>query len=234
MKERGMIFNGEMTRAILDGRKTQTRRPIKWKQTRFTEIGEREDGSHWPWSEDAEHACDFWHPCPFGAVGDRIWVRETWSSDFANYYPNDRVWYAADNNRRLDIEVVDGVRGIYSPESDVHVPFRWRPSIHMPRWASRILLEITDVRVERLNAISPEDAESEGLERTNFTGFGDEPGLPSYPEPDVYFDPLKKQWKEYPPEAFAGLWESIYGEGSWQANPWVWVIKFKRVEGGAA
>lgn len=77
MKERGMIFNGEMVRAILDGRKTQTRRPIKWKQTRFTEIGEREDGSKWPWSEDAEHACDFWHPCPFGAVGDRIWVRET-------------------------------------------------------------------------------------------------------------------------------------------------------------
>ncbi|HHF8310330.1 TPA: hypothetical protein ACPT4W_003804, partial [Klebsiella pneumoniae] len=110
----------------------------------------------------------------------------------------------------------------------------WKPSIHMPRAASRILLEITDVRVERLNAISPEDAESEGLERTNFTGFGDEPGLPSYPEPDVYFDPLKKQWKEYPPEAFAGLWESIYGEGSWQANPWVWVIEFKRVEGGAA
>ncbi|EIV6999034.1 hypothetical protein L9475_004830, partial [Klebsiella pneumoniae] len=65
-------------------------------------------------------------------------------------------------------------------------------------------------------------------------GFGDEPGLPSYPEPDVYFDPLKKQWKEYPPEAFAGLWKSIYGEGSWKANPWVWVISFKRVEGGAA
>lgn len=80
MKERGVIFNGEMVRAILHGRKTQTRRPIKWKQTRFTEIGEREDGSNWPWSEDAEHACDFWHPCPFGAVGDRIWVRETWAT----------------------------------------------------------------------------------------------------------------------------------------------------------
>lgn len=79
MTERGMIFNAEMARAILDGRKTQTRRPIKWKQTRFTEIGEREDGSKWPWSEDAEHACDFWHPCPFGAVGDSIWVRETWA-----------------------------------------------------------------------------------------------------------------------------------------------------------
>lgn len=77
MNERGMIFNGEMVRAILDGRKTQTRRPIKWKQTRFTEIGEREDGSNWPWSEDTEKVCDYWHPCPFGAVGDRIWVRET-------------------------------------------------------------------------------------------------------------------------------------------------------------
>lgn len=253
MKERGMIFNGEMTRAILDGRKTQTRRIMKvqpsedftpmnmaletdYKARWYTPGVVDKDGYLQPASKEVFGVSNEneGYSCPFGAVGDRIWVRETWSSDFANYYPNDRVWYAADNNRRLDIEVVDGVRGIYSPESDVHVPFRWRPSIHMPRWASRILLEITDVRVERLNAISPEDAESEGLECTNFTGFGDEPGLPSYPEPDVYFDPLKKQWKEYPPEAFAGLWESIYGEGSWQANPWVWVIKFKRVEGGAA
>ncbi|OUY78126.1 hypothetical protein BLL03_05200 [Klebsiella pneumoniae] len=215
MKERGMIFNGEMVRALLSGRKTQTRRHIKWKQTRFTEIGELEDGSKWPWSEDAEHACDFWHPCPFGAVGDRIWVRETWAR------------YNIDQNCH-DIAYRATTPADWPEEG------RWRPSIHMPRWASRILLEITDVRVERVNAISPEDAESEGLERTNFTGFGDEPGLPSYPEPDVYFDPLKKQWKEYPPEAFAGLWESIYGEGSWQANPWVWVIEFKRIEGGAA
>ncbi|AUY01261.1 hypothetical protein [Escherichia coli] len=204
MTERGMIFNADMVRALLDGRKTQTRRPIKWKQTRFTEIGEREDGSKWPWSEDAEHACDFWHPCPFGAVGDRIWVRETWSSDFANYYPNDRVWYAADNNRRLDIEVVDGVRGIYSPESDVHVPFRWRPSIHMPRWAGRILLEITDVRVERLRSMSQDDARAEGVIAASGPM---EAGL-----------------------AFRELWDSIYGEESWQANPWVWVITFRRVE----
>lgn len=227
MKERGMIFNGEMVRAILDGRKTQTRRPIKWKQTRFTEIGEREDGSKWPWSEDAEHACDFWHPCPFGAVGDRIWVRETFTG---HYLDDDQIQDIKDGR--------DKASSLCEYRADYPDGYQaadgWTPSIHMPRWASRILLEITDVRVEQLNAISPEDAESEGLERTNFTGFGDEPGLPSYPEPDVYFDPLKKQWKEYPPEAFAGLWESIYGEGSWQANPWVWVISFKRVEGGAA
>ncbi|WP_458020065.1 hypothetical protein [Klebsiella pneumoniae] len=222
MKERGMIFNSEMVRALLDGRKTQTRRPIKWKQTRFTEIGEREDGSKWPWSEDAEHACDFWHPCPFGAVGDRIWVRETWSSDFANYYPNDRVWYAADNNRRLDIEVVDGVRGIYSPECDVHVPFRWQPSIHMPRWASRILLEITNVRVERLNAISEEDARAEGIIDGGCLNCGEpEPCGCANPEPDAT-------------DAFAYLWQSIYGQENWNANPWVWVISFERIEGGAA
>ncbi|EMA2496978.1 MULTISPECIES: hypothetical protein [Enterobacteriaceae] len=230
MSERGMIFNAEMVRALLDGRKTQTRRPIKWKQTRFTEIGEREDGSKWPWSEDAEHACDFWHPCPFGAVGDRIWVREAFrvhsrATDVATlvYKASERNSWT-EQTRRVPVAVCN------KPAT----PEKWTPSLHMPRWASRILLEITGVRVERLNAISPEDAESEGLERTNFTGFGDEPGLPSYPEPDVYFDPLKKQWKEYPPEAFAGLWESIYGEGSWKANPWVWVIEFKRVEGGAA
>ncbi|ENG0039741.1 TPA: hypothetical protein ACNMRT_002776 [Klebsiella pneumoniae] len=222
MREKGLIFNSEMVRAILDGRKTQTRRPIKWKQTRFTEIGEREDGSKWPWSEDAEHACDFWHPCPFGAVGDRIWVRETWSSDFANYYPNDRVWYAADNNRQLDIDMVDGVRGIYSPESDVHVPFRWHPSIHMPRWASRILLEITDVRVERLNAISEEDARAEGIIDGGCLNCGEpEPCGCANPEPDAT-------------DAFAYLWQSIYGQDNWNANPWVWVIEFKRVEGGAA
>lgn len=155
------------------------------------------------------------HCCPFGAVGDRIWVRETWARYNIDQNSHDLAYRA-------------------TTPADWPEEGRWRPSIHMPRWASRILLEITNVRIERLNAISPEDAESEGLERTNFTGFGDEPGLPSYPEPDVYFDPLKKQWKEYPPEAFAGLWESIYGEGSWKANPWVWVIEFKRVEGGAA
>ncbi|EBH9979146.1 hypothetical protein EHH62_22945, partial [Salmonella enterica subsp. arizonae serovar 40:z36:-] len=145
---------------------------------RFTEIGEREDGSKWPWSEDAEHACDFWHPCPFGAVGDRIWVRETF---------------------RVPIAVCD------KPAT----PEKWTPSIHMPRWASRILLEITDVRVERLRDLSEEDAKSEGI--TPPAG-GVLPG-----------------W-EYRIN-FRDLWMDIYGTDSWEANPWVWVIEFKRVEG---
>lgn len=203
MKERGMIFNGEMVRAILDGRKTQTRRPIKWKQTRFTEIGEREDGSKWPWSEDAEHACDFWHPCPFGAVGDRIWVRETWARYNIDQNSHDIAYRAT------------------TPE-DWPEEGRWRPSIHMPRWASRILLEITNVRVERLNAISEEDARAEGIIDGGCLNCGEpEPCGCANPEPDAT-------------DAFAYLWQSIYGQENWNANPWVWVIEFKRVEGGAA
>lgn len=214
MKERGMIFNGEMVRAILDGRKTQTRRPIKWKQTRFTEIGEREDGSKWPWSEDAEHACDFWHPCPFGAVGDRIWVRKTFAALESGSYEQvkpqeghcqDLRYAATDRLAKSDADI----RG-----------YKWVPSIHMPRWASRILLEITDVRVERLNSISQEDAQAEGLELTGWR--------PTYSDPDSGGEVMT------PYDNFAQLWESIYGEESWKANPWVWVIEFKRVEGGAA
>ncbi|MFU0733142.1 morphogenetic protein [Klebsiella quasipneumoniae] len=205
MTERGMIFNAEMVRAILDGRKTQTRRPVKFP------VHDKNLGCELAGNELAgELSAGNYLNSAFGRPGDCIWVRETWSSDFANYYPNDRVWYAADNNCRLDIEVVDGVRGIYSPESDVHVPFRWRPSIHMPRWASRILLEITDVRVERLKSISDGDAIREGCSTADMKSG------------DCVAD------------VFARLWASIYGSDSWNANPWVWVIEFKRVEGGAA
>ncbi|EPS3658842.1 MULTISPECIES: ASCH domain-containing protein [Klebsiella pneumoniae complex] len=204
MKERGMIFNEYQVRALLDGSMTQVRRPIKWKQTRFTEIGEREDGSYWPWSEDAEHACDFWHPCPFGAVGDRIWVREAFASGLST---KSTLSYRA-THKREDLE-----DGFYDT-------IKWTPSIHMPRWASRILLEITDVRVERLNAISQEDAQAEGMELTGWR--------PTYSDPDGGGEVMT------PYDNFAELWSSIYGDESWKANPWVWVISFKRVEGGAA
>ena len=202
MKERGMIFNGEMVRAILDGRKTQTRRLLKWKQTRFTEIGERDDGRRWPWSEDAEHACDFWHPCPFGAVGDRIWVRETFAAFDADWkFPG----------RPHDLK--DGPwPNIAYPASIAKVPpGTARPSIHMPRWASRITLEITDVRVERLASISDEDAGKEGY--------------PADPSP---FGGRMDKWLW-----FRQLWDGIYPEQSFKHNPWVWVIEFKRIEGGA-
>ena len=232
MKERGMIFNGEMVRAILDGRKTQTRRPIKWKQTRFTEIGEREDGSKWPWSEDAEHACDFWHPCPFGAVGDRIWVREAYRfpASLDDVSPTGVGEMAVATGYRKPWAPTfyeftgtfsDGWKGFETPPK-VSDAGKLRPSIHMPRWASRILLEITDVRVERLNAISEEDARAEGIIDGGCLNCGEpEPCGCANPEPDAT-------------DAFAYLWQSIYGQENWNANPWVWVISFERVEGGAA
>lgn len=223
MTERGMIFNAEMVRAILDGRKTQTRRPIKWKQTRFTEIGEREDGSKWPWSEDAEHACDFWHPCPFGAVGDRIWVRETarceWQrGDFKDAAFETGVTYKA-NGERQSFRSAEQYKTFPRRSHATNGDLAWHPSIHMPRWASRILLEITDVRVERLNAISQADAIAEGAP-------------PSHPSIDCVsqeygFPDFSRSW-------FGQTWQHIYGEESWDANTWVWVIEFKRVEGGAA
>ncbi|ECA4935712.1 hypothetical protein ELO64_20430 [Salmonella enterica subsp. enterica serovar Chester] len=214
MKERGMIFNAEMVNAILSGRKTQTRRPIKWKQTRFTEIAERDDGSLWPWAEDCERGGDIWFACPYGEIGDRIWVRETWQVihdhidesshvEYRTYAPSipkekDRYWHTVYAEH-------------FGDESREDRGFPWRPAIHMPRWASRILLEITDVRVERLRDLSEEDAKSEGI-------------IPSA-------GGVLPGW-EYRIN-FRDLWMDIYGTDNWEANPWVWVIEFKRVEGAA-
>ncbi|UYW74117.1 hypothetical protein OFY05_00745 [Pseudocitrobacter faecalis] len=194
MKERGMIFNAEMVRAILDGRKTQTRRVMKPQPEQCPR------GGHW-WpsnvfktmlhvENEIQNGEGGWgglvgDACPFGKPGDRIWVRETFGDCGV------RLVYRADTD--------DGARCKVN---------RWTPSIHMPRWASRILLEITDVRVERLNDISECDAKAEGAP-TECTLIGD---------------------KHYP--GFRSLWKSIYGDDSWQANPWVWVIEFKVISPG--
>lgn len=237
MKERPILFNAPMVRAILDGSKTQTRRVLKKQpyvsRTNPPSFSDIEVGDLFvcpdmlPTGPErgrviAECTSAGTYHCmgqtafaekhsPYGVSGDRLWVRETWSCDFANHYPCDPVWYAADDDRRLDIEVRDGVRGIYSPESGVMVPFRWRPSIHMPRWASRITLEITGVRVERLQDISYDDARAEGWNPSADDGKNPNP-----------LDP--KSW-------FLNLWSQINGPDSWTANPWVWVIEFKRVDG---
>lgn len=206
MKERGMIFNAEMVRAILDGRKTQTRRIVK-PQPELTE----RSGFSWKGmlygagSDDRETNRNFAHvKCPHGKPGDRIWVRETFASGLST---KSTLAYRA-THKREDLE-----DGFYDT-------IKWTPSIHMPRWASRILLEITSVRVERLNDISQQDAQAEGMELTGWR--------PTYSDPDSGGE----VWTPY--DNFALLWESIYGEESWLANPWVWVIEFKRIEGGEA
>lgn len=204
MTERGMIFNGEMVRALLDGRKTQTRRPVKFP------VHDKNLGCELAGNELAgELSAGNYLNSAFGKPGDRIWVRETWAEAGASA-PDLKLYRA---------NYPEHVPSIYEnvpPAEEI----RWTPSIHMPRWASRILLEITDVRVERLNAISQEDAQAEGMELAGWR--------PTYSDPDSGGEVMT------PYDNFAELWSSIYGDESWKANPWVWVIPFGRVEGGAA
>ena len=210
MKERGMIFNGEMVRAILDGRKTQTRRPVKFP------ILDRNLGCELAGNELAgELSAGNYLNSAFGKPGDRIWVRET-------FCPVDDTQYGGEkwvDYRATPRYEASHPAGWDSAPNDAEA-LKWRPSIHMPRWASRILLEITGVRVERLNSISQEDAQAEGLELTGWR--------PTYSDPDSGGEVMT------PYDNFAQLWESIYGEESWKANGWVWVISFERIEGGAA
>ncbi|EEB1798730.1 hypothetical protein GKU95_19280 [Salmonella enterica] len=187
VKERGMIFNDEMVRAILGGNKTQTRRIVEEKFYGRAVAAELL----------AKH-------CPYGQPGDRIWVRETYrvhgkATDVATLVYRASVrnsW--TEQTHRVPVEVCN------KPVSE-----KWTPLIHMPRWASRILLEITDVRVERLHDMSEADAKAEGA------------------TPATY--------KITPPEAvyrvgFGDIWRSIYGQDNWLSNPLVWVIEFKRIQ----
>jgi len=204
MKERPMIFNAEMVRAILDGRKTQTRRIMKPQPTPCT----LQKGGHW-WpsnvfktmlhiEEEMQNGKGGWgglvgDACPFGDVGDRMWVREAWARYNIDQDSHDMAYRAT------------------TPE-DWPEEGRWRPSIHMPRWASRITLEITGVRVERLASVSDDDAGKEG-----------------YPADPAPYGGSMDKWLW-----FRQLWDSIYPDQSFKHNPWVWVIDFRRIEGGAA
>ncbi|HHC4265279.1 hypothetical protein ACRFDV_03910 [Klebsiella pneumoniae] len=213
MTERGMIFNAEMVRALLSGRKTQTRRPVKFP------VHDKNLGCELAGNELAgELSAGNYLNSAFGKPGDRIWVREAFrvhsrATDVATL-----VYKASERNSWTEQTHRVPVAVCNKPAT----PEKWTPSLHMPRWASRILLEITDVRVERLNAISEEDARAEGIIDGGCLNCGEpEPCGCANPDPDAT-------------DAFAYLWQSIYGQENWNANPWVWVISFKRIEGGAA
>lgn len=199
MKERPILFSAPMVRAILEGRKTQTRRVAK----EFTGNGNLDAIlKRFPNQEG----------CPYGQPGDRLWVRETWRTDESlndqapNQFSGWPVRYEADGAVLKHGCFFGNTSG------------KTRVAIHMPRWASRILLEITSVRAERLRDISQSDAMAEGAP-------------PSHPSIDRVsaefgFADFSRSW-------YAQLWEQINGCGSWGNNPWVWVIEFKRIEGGA-
>lgn len=227
MKYRPIIFNEEMVRAIIDGRKTQTRRPFKlpkncyWLNETEGLFGLKDKGC-WDVSE---------LPCPFGAVGDRLYVRETFREifDYCDHpempgFPTQR-WHFA-YQYKSDMSTSNSE---FSEEDGVLTP--WRPSIHMPREASRITLEITDVRMERLQDISEEDAIAEGLKsvtkdgETWKWGIPDSDGLPGSDNHGWGW----QRWKRDPRAAFFSLWDDCYGAGSHAKSTWVWAITFKRV-----
>ncbi|EPW2082229.1 hypothetical protein [Klebsiella pneumoniae] len=242
MKERGMIFNGEMVRAILDGRKTQTRRPVKFP------VHDKNLGCELAGNELAgELSAGNYLNSAFGKPGDRIWVREAYRlpASLDDVSPTGVGEMAVATGYRKPWAPTfyeftgtfsDGWKGFETPPK-VSDAGKLRPSIHMPRWASRILLEITDVRVERLNAISEEDAQREGVH----TEVWDQTVVArNYAVSDEFFQfwsddmPHYVEMNQLYRSSFRSLWVSIYGAENWQANPWVWVIEFKRVEGVAA
>lgn len=225
MKERGMIFNGEMVRALLDGRKTQTRRIMAPQPADDIErcIFPNPEAIGWKSSLRHKHGSTTAHFCHYGKPGDHIWVRETFQGPLFDYDLMDS--YCKDptpfEKPEFCVYKADGVPAPEFYDADDELHCCWRPSIHMPRWASRILLEITNVRVERLNSIHDVDAMREGIQNLTTCSHADF-GIPGVVN------------AQHPVRAFQLLWESIYGADSWRANPWVWVIEFKRVEGGAA
>lgn len=244
MKERQILFSAPMIRAILDGSKTQTRRVVKAKHLPFLEnlLTNFVDGK---WNE---------RPFPYGQPGDRLWVREKWGyidpDGTGENYANDQggqgpVTFAAElcqeghPVRDYWLRRIAYAATFQEPRfgNGPDKPKRWRPSIHMPRWACRIELEITGVRVERLQDISEADAAAEGIAPnwigSDLTGWNPEEHgyLPhdcddegEVPGVDIYDD----CWTAN--RCFKRLWESINGAGSWDANPWVWVIEFRRIK----
>ena len=209
MKERPMLFSAPMVRAILDGRKTVTRRAVKPQPAGEIRRGEPDfnhwiDTKYWERQNQKENRGigTRGFACPYGQPGgDRLYVRETWAAPHAydhlppRLIPKDaRIHYAATEDRG----------GLL-----------WRPSIHMPRWASRITLEVTGVRVETLQDISEADAVAEGCKPIR---------------PELVQDGLIVRPGRSAVEEFRLVWEQIHGGGSWEKNPFVWVVTFRRID----
>jgi len=202
-KEHPILFSGPMIRALLSGTKTQTRRVVKPQPDRYI-VSFEKLGNDWKpvWgvacmpTEEANRCIR----CPCGVPGDKLWVRETWNASQHRTTRQVRVFYRADDsNRQIDV---------YELPPSRRFGEHWRPSIHMPRWASRITLEVTDVRVERVQEITGEDARAEGVD-----------AIPAAPAAFTHRT------------SFAKLWNSINAKRGygWDLNPWVSVVEFRKV-----
>ncbi len=224
MLDHPILFSGAMVRRILDGSKTVTRRVIKRENA-------PDHGNVWqdcdchdidPSDTPCEVCVARFGPSPYGDAGDRLWVRECWAP----------VQYNAEASTPSEMDASSerpAFRATFA-----HAPaYRWRPSIHMPRWASRLTLDVVSVRAERLHDITNEDAILEGVRR-----FDNIPVARGYSDPA---NPPRWTWQEAPPDtshclitarhAFSNLWESINSElAPWASNPWVWRVEFKQVQ----
>ena len=270
MKERPILFSGDMVRAILEGRKTQTRRPVKRDLANAFDPprGPEDVAAGYPWVED-EHgdshkAVDC---CPFGKPGDRLWVREMFwvqnemcdheycpgcdmgstlslGKDFCrpDYVATPNCYQPPNCKHSQTVKPYEGLPcpghwWLSPPENwdgDSHedhinrgqwewLPYQYytkHPSIHMPRWASRITLEIISVRLGRILDISEYDAKAEGAEKCYPTTAVERAGTKT-----VYIAHEQETYRC----GFEMLWKSIYGIEAWTANPWVWVVEFKRI-----
>jgi hypothetical protein len=204
MKERGVLFSGEMVRELLAGTKTQTRRVVKIPAARASRADLWEPSQIF--KGRLRYFLDgFSIDCPYGRVGDRLWVRETWQHGDSPARP---IVYRASDEATLP-------------------PMKWKPGIHLRRVDARITLELTDVRVQRLRDISEEDALAEGISAVDF--YPDD----GYPPSVGYMvgpDDKRSKLDPSPIETYARLWDEINGVGSWAANPWVWALTFAVVK----
>jgi hypothetical protein len=248
MKEHPILMNSAMVRATLAGSKTQTRRVVKpqpsehWTPYSYGEVHKmREDGEFvmrkgapvvlgfGPSNWDGDEA----YACPYGQPGDRLWVREAFDpiEGQSPTHPVIGVDYRASHPTRYPTEEdrhkagSDAINIYQWRIKDSHGMRKWKPSIHMPRWASRIDLEITSVRVERLQDISETDAAAEGIEGATICGVRYWRDY-SLSDDEAQCSPMLTSQIA----SFRSLWESINGPGSWDSNPWVWVIEFRRVQ----
>lgn len=242
MKERPILFSASMVRAILDGKKTQTRRVVKSSRANNAELWRRFGDEPLLWEslvkgENGAYEHDWFTKCPYGTVGDQLWLRESWRIGAWNKDESKLCIDYCDGPRLEWIKIKEGFVKYWEQSThDAHKsehketgngfkwkpgesPCRWRPSIHMPRWASRINLLIKSIRVERLNEISEDDAKAEGVEP--FFSTHQSIGRDQTMTTGERISDCEHR------ASFACLWDDIHGDNSWQQNPWVWVVEFE-------
>jgi hypothetical protein len=253
MKAKPINLKSHEVRAILDGRKTQTRRVIKDATLIHAECSDMvkpfDDGTYYMCAHNGTHMTGQFE-CPYGKPGDLLWVREAWSTRKATDPLSPKYIERAATEAGYKSGPYSPLKyrsdGMYTKWGDDDLNQlggwgKWRPSIHMPRWASRITLEITDIRVERLQEIVPLDAVAEGISEYATAGTMREHGmawgevLDGTPDDAIYWladysaalpEDADRAITLDPRESFKALWHVVNGPESWKSNPWVWAVSF--------